>query len=215
MLCWLSVFKTSFKYLPIALCLLLSTSSSFRLRADSVSDLQLLAEVASWSNFLALLLDFSDSSILLLEILTVGSDSLVLLLVRVLQWEPAWSRSASESSKLWLSSELESWTGRLSMVLLLGVGELAVGVAWHMAGGCPTVFKETGFIVCVTTVVEETVTDSATLVRKAGVGVLVAWLSGVWAAEMSSEPGVTEAGVGGGAGAFLFLCWLSEPSPIW
>lgn len=204
MLCLLS-----FKYLPIALCLLFSTSSSLRLRADSVSELQLLADVASGSNLAA----FSDSSILLLETWTGGSDSLVLLCVRVLQWEPAWSRSASESSKLWLSSEQESWTARLSTVLLLGVGELAVVVTWLATGGCTAVFKETGFVVCVTTVVEETVTDA--LLRKAGVGVWVAWLSGVGAAEVSSEPGETEDGVGGGAGAFLFLCWLSEPRPIW
>lgn len=58
----------------------------------------------------------------------------------------------------------------------------------------------------------EAVVDCATLVRKAGVGISVAWLSGVGAPEvdMSSGPGV----LGGGAGAFLFLCWLSEPRPI-
>lgn len=64
--------------------------------------------------------------------------------------------------------------------------------------------------------IEETGSDSATLGWKAGVGVLLAWLSGVGAAEaeVSSEAEVMEAGVGGGAGAFLFLCWLSEPRPI-
>lgn len=101
------------------------------------------------------------------------------------------------------------------MVLLLGVGELGVGVTAHTGGGCTAVFKGTGFTVCVT-VVAEMVVDCATLVRKAGVGVSVAWLSGVGEAEIevSSEPGVMDTGVGGGAGAFLFLCWLSEPRPI-
>ena len=91
----------------------------------------------------------------------------------------------------------------LSLVLLLGVGELVDEVA-----GCTAVVRGTGFIVCITTTVEETGFVCATFVRKAGVGVSAAWLSGVGAAEVevSSEPGVMEAGVGGGAGAFLFLC---------
>lgn len=102
------------------------------------------------------------------------------------------------------------------MVLLLGVGELGVGVAVHTGGGCTAVFKGTVLTVCVTTVVAETAVDCATLVRKDGVGVSIVWLSGVGEAEVevSSGPGVMEAGVGGGAGAFLFLCWLSEPRPI-
>lgn len=102
------------------------------------------------------------------------------------------------------------------MVLLLGVGELGVGVAAHTGRGCAAFFRGAAFTVCVTTVVVQTVVDCATLVRKAGVGVSVAALSGVGAAEVdvSSGPGVMEIGVGGGAGAFLFLCWLSEPRPI-
>lgn len=101
-------------------------------------------------------------------------------------------------------------------MLLLGVGELGVGVAAHTVGGCTSAFKGAGFTVCVTTVAAETVVDCATLVREAGVGVSSVWLSlmGVAEVEVSSGPGVMEAGVGGGAGAFLFLCWLSEPRPI-
>lgn len=140
-----------------------------------------------------------------------------MLLVMLLHWEPVWSRSASESSRLWLSSELESWTARLSVVLLLGVGDwLWVVLVTHTGGGCTAVFKGTGFTVCVTTVVVEMVVDCVTLLRKAAVGVSLAWLSGVGVAdaEVSSRPGVMEDGVGGGAGAFLFLCWLSEPRPI-
>lgn len=105
----------------------------------------------------------------------------------------------------------------LSVVLLLRVGELGVGVAAHTGGGgCTAVFKGTGFTGCVTTMVAGTVFDGATLLREAGVGVSAAWISGEGAAEVevSSRPGVVDAGVGGGAGAFLFLCWLSEPRPI-
>lgn len=102
------------------------------------------------------------------------------------------------------------------MVLLLGVGDLEGAVSVHTGRGCTAVVRGAGFTVCVTTVVVQTVVDCATLVRKAGVGVSVAGLSGVGAAEVdvSSGPGVMEIGVGGGAGAFLFLCWLSEPRPI-
>lgn len=102
------------------------------------------------------------------------------------------------------------------MVLLLEFGELLVGVAAHTGGGCTAVFKGIGFIVSVTTVKAEMVVECATLVQEAGVGVLVVWLSWVRAAEaeVSSGPGVMEAGEGGGTGAFLFLCWLSEPRPI-
>lgn len=102
------------------------------------------------------------------------------------------------------------------MVLLLGVGELGVGVAAHTGGGCTAVFKGSGLTFCVTTVIAETVVDCVILVRKAGVGVSTMWLSGVGEAEVevSPGPGVMEAGVGGGAGAFLFLCWLSEPRSI-
>lgn len=159
-----------------------------------------------------MLLDISDSSIWLLELFTAGWTSthpLTVLLVRLLHWEPVWSRSGSESSRLWLSSELESWTARLSVVLLLG--ELLVGVAAHTGGGCIAVFKGTGFIVSVTTVKAEMVVDCATFVQEAGVGVLVVWLSGVRVAEVEVSSG---SGSGGGTGAFLFLCWLSEPRPI-
>lgn len=100
------------------------------------------------------------------------------------------------------------------MVLLLGDGELAVGVAWHTGGGCIAIFRGDGFTVCTTTEASEAVVDCATLVRQAGAGLSV-WLSGVGEAmvEVSSESWVMEVGVGGGAGAFLFLCWLSEPRP--
>lgn len=122
------------RYLPIALCLLFSTSSSFRFRADSVSDLELLADEAS--SFI--LVDFLDSSVRLLELMVVDctcTDPSMVLLVRLLHWEPLWSRSVSESSRLWLISELESWTARLSAVLLLGVGELVLSSATHTGGG--------------------------------------------------------------------------------
>lgn len=101
-------------------------------------------------------------------------------------------------------------------MLLLGVGELGVGVAAYTGRGWTSVFRGAGFTVCVTTVVVQTVVDCATLVRVAGVGVSVAWLSGLGAVEVevSSGPGVVEDEEGGGAGAFLFLCWLSEPRPI-
>lgn len=65
--------------------------------------------------------------------------------------------------------------------------------------------------------IEEIGSDSATLAWKAGMDVWIPEPSGVGAAEaeVSSEPVVIEAGVGGGTGAFLFRCWLSEPRPIW
>lgn len=97
-----------------------------------------------------MLLASSDSFTLILELLVAGwtrTDPLTVLLVRLLQWESVWSRSASESSRLWLSSELESWTARLSAVLLLRVGELEVAVAAHTDGGCTAVFKGTGLVV--------------------------------------------------------------------
>lgn len=104
----------------------------------------------------------------------------------------------------------------LSVVLLLGVGELGVGVTECTGRGGSAVFRGAGFTVCTATVAAEIVVDCTTLVWKTGVGVSVAGLSGVGAGEgeVSSGPGVMEAGVGGGAGAFLFLCWLSEPRPI-
>lgn len=70
--------------------------------------------------------------------------------------------------------------------------------------------------VVMTTVVAEVVVDCDTLLRNAGVGVSITTLSGVEAGEVnvSLEAWVMEVGVGGGAGAFLFLCWLSEPRPI-
>lgn len=70
-----------------------------------MSDLEMLDDVAP--RFILTLQIFSDSSILLLVILVEActlTDPLAVLLVRVL----AWSRSGSESSRLWLSSELES-----------------------------------------------------------------------------------------------------------
>ena len=100
----------------------------------------------------------------------------------------------------------------LSLVVLLSVGELGVGVAAHTGGGgCTAVFKGTGFT---GSMAAGTVFDAATLLREAGVGVSAAWISGEAEVEVSSRPGVVDAGVGGGAGAFLFLCWLSEPRPI-
>lgn len=104
----------------------------------------------------------------------------------------------------------------LSVVLLLGVGELGVGAVECTGRGGSAVFGGGGFTVCVTTVEAEIVVACTTLVWKTGAGVSIAGLSGVGAGEgeVSSGPGVMEAGVGGGAGAFLFLCWLSEPGPI-
>lgn len=98
------------------------------------------------------------------------------------------------------------------MALLLEFGELLAGVAVHTGRGCTAV----GFTVSIITVEEEIIVECASLVQEAGVGVLVVWLSWVRAAkeEVSSGPGVMEAEEGGGPGAFLFLCWLSEPRPI-
>lgn len=114
-----------------------STSSSFTFRAVSLSDLELLAEVAS-----RLDLAFSDASASALrpELFPAGwsrTDPLAVLLVRELQYEAAWSGSASESSRLWLSSELESCTAGLSVVPLLplGVGEPGVGLAERTGEG--------------------------------------------------------------------------------
>ena len=76
------------RYLPIALCLLFSTSSSFRFMADSVSDLELLDEVSSRFNLAAVLLAFPVSSTLLLELFAAGwtrAHPLAELLLRVLQ----------------------------------------------------------------------------------------------------------------------------------
>lgn len=136
----------------------------------------------------------------------VAMPTVLLLLVK-----PA--GSTSESSMLWLSSELESWMARLSMVVLLGVGESGIGVAVDTGVTCTTVFWEAR-LVCVTTVAVVTAVGCTSLEREAGIGASV-WLLGVGVAEaeVSSGPGVMEAGVGGGAGAFLFLCWLSEPRP--
>lgn len=100
-----------------------------------------------------------------------STDPHAVLLVRLLHWELVWSSSESESSRLWLSSELESWTAKLSVVLLL-LEELLVGVGAHAGGGSTVVFKGTGFIVSTTTVEAEMVVDCATLVQDAGVAVL-------------------------------------------
>lgn len=193
------------------LCLLFSASSILRFMADSVSDLELLVEVTSLTALLVIS-DFSimDLEVVLFVMVRACADLLIVLPVVVLQFEPG---SASESSRLWLSSELEYWTARLSEVTQLGVGELGAWLAEHTAGSAVTVAS--GFTFCITTVVV-TVLDCATLEREDGVGVSVSWLTGVVATEVkvSSEPGVKETGVGGGAGAFLFLCWLSKPRLI-
>lgn len=98
-----------------------------------------------------------------------STDPHAVLLVRLLHWELVWSSSESESSRLWLSSELESCTAKLSVVLLLE--ELLVGVGAHAGGGSTAVFKGTGFV-SITTVEAEMVVDCATLVQDAGVAVL-------------------------------------------
>lgn len=133
-------------------------------------------------------------------------DPLTELLVRLLHWEPFWSRSGSESSVLWLSSELESWAAMLSVVLLLR--ELLVGVPGHKGGGSAALFNGATLIVSVTSVeaVEtEMAVDCETVVQGSAAGVSVMFVSrmAVAHAEVSLGPG--------GTGAFLFLCWVSDP----
>lgn len=99
-----------------------------------------------------------------------STDPHAVLLVRLLYWELVWSRSESDSSRLWLNSELESWTAKLSVVLLLE--ELLVGVGAHAGGGSSAVFKGVDFNVSIATVEAERVVDCATWVLDAGVAVL-------------------------------------------
>lgn len=133
----------------------------------------------------------------------------------VLQREPAWSRSTSESSRLRLSSELESCTTRLSVVvLLLGDGELRGGVASRTGGGFGAFPPRETSAVCMTTESSENMCNSGVLVRGTGVGIsMLGRLETETAvAEGSSESRVLGEGVGGGGGAFLFL-WPSELGP--
>lgn len=141
--------------LPIAECLF-SASSSFRLRSNSFSGLEFLAAVVSSLDLADMRRDFSDSSTWLLEIFMVdwtSTELLTVLQLRLLHWEPAWSGSGSVSvsSRLWLSSELESLEAAPSEVLLLLLLELLDGVAACTAGATPAVFKGSGFSLSVTT----------------------------------------------------------------
>lgn len=107
---------------------------------------------------------------------------------------------------LWLSSELESWAAMLSVVLLLR--ELLVGVPGHEGGGSAAVFKGASLIVSVTsveTVETETVVDCETVVQESAAGVSVMLVSRMAVAHMEVSLGP------GGTGAFLFLCWVSDP----
>lgn len=71
-------------------------------------------------------------------------------------------------------------------------------MAVRIVGGGTALFKGAGFTVSVTTVETEMVVDCDTLVLEADVGATEA--------ELSSGPGLIEAEVEGGTGAFLFLC---------
>lgn len=99
-----------------------------------------------------------------------STELLTVLLLGLLHWEPVWSgsRSVSVSSRLWLSSELESLEARLSGVLLLS--ELLDGVAACTAGGPTAVFKGRGFSASFTAAEAELVDDCATLVMETGAG---------------------------------------------
>lgn len=59
----------------------------------------------------------------------------LLAVLLVLLGDPARSRSTSESLRLRLSSELESCTARLSVVLSLRDGELGTGITLHGGEG--------------------------------------------------------------------------------
>lgn len=199
--------------LPIALCLF-SASSSFRLRSNSFSGLELLAVVVSCLDLADMRGDFSDSSTWLQEIFMADwttTELLTVLLLRLLHWELVWSGSVSVSSQR-LSSELESLDAALSGVLLLL--ELLDGVAACTAGATAAVFKGSGFSVSGTTTEGELGDDCTTLVMETGLGVV--WLTGAGATEADamSWPGLAEVGVEGGTGAFLFFCWLSKPTPV-
>lgn len=197
-------------YLPTALCLLFSTSSSFRFSADSVSDLEPLSEFTSLLVTTDALLD--DSAVLLLELWVVGWSCAELLDVALLlQREPVRSRSASESSRLWQSSELDSCIVRLSLLLLslLGDGELGVGVAALTNGGSSAWLSGAG-----STVRSSTVTlDFVTLVRWTGVGASVEWPFEVWGTGGGEMSEFCLKIKGGGGGAFFLFCWLSETRP--
>lgn len=119
----MNIFTSSPGRLPIALCRF-SASSSFRLRSKSVSGLELLAAVVSCFDLAEARRDFSDSSIWLLELFVLGrtgTELLTVLLLRLLHWESvlSGSTSVSVSSRLWLSSELESLEAALPGALLL------------------------------------------------------------------------------------------------
>lgn len=216
--CWLLNIFISFPgYLPIALCRF-SASSSFRLRSKSVSGLELLAVEVSCFDLAEARRDFSDSSIWLLELFMLGwtsTELLTVLLLRLLHWESvlSGSMSVSVSSRLWLSSELESLEAALSGVLLLLLSELLDTGAACTDGGPAAVFKGRRFSVSFTTA--ELGDDCATLVMETGAGAV--WLAGVGVTEADalSGPGVAEFVVEGGTGAFRFFCWLSEPTPVW
>lgn len=165
-LCWFP------GYLPTALCLF-SASSSFKLRSSSVSGLELLAVVVSCFDLADIRRGFSDSSTWLLVLFMVGwttTELLTVLLLRLLHWEPvlSGSGSVSVSSRLWLSSELESLKAALSGVLLLL--ELPDGVAACSAGGPSAVFRGSGFSVSFTTAEAELLAGCATLLMETGVG---------------------------------------------
>lgn len=133
----------------------------------------MLAVVVSCLDLADVRRDFSDSTTWLLELFMVDCTSTELftvLLLRLLHWEPVWpgSRSVSVSSRLWLSSELESLEAALSGVLLLS--ELLDGSVACNAGGPTAVFKGKGFSVSFATAVAELVDDCATLVMETGAG---------------------------------------------
>lgn len=104
---------------------------------------------------------------------------------------------------LWLSSELESWAAMLSVVLLLR--ELLVGVPGHKGGGSAALFKGATLIVSVTSVETDMVVDCETMVQGSEAGVSVMFVSRMAVAHVEVSLGP------GGTGAFLFLCWVSDP----
>lgn len=97
-----------------------------------------------------------------------STELLTVLLLRLLHWESvlSGSMSVSVSSRLWLSSELESLEAALPGVLLLS--ELLDRGAACTDGGPAAVFEGRRFSVSFTTA--ELVDDCATLVMETGAG---------------------------------------------
>lgn len=93
----------------------------------------------------------------------------------------------------------------LSVVLLLR--ELLVGVPGHKGGVSAAVFKGATLIISFTSVetVETEMVDCETVVQESAAGVSVMFVSRMAVAHVEVSLGP------GGTGAFLFLCWVSDP----